>query len=136
MLVFTKEWIDALAEALKEDDVYQKKAEGFDSSYQFVVQPSPKRGVTESRACGLNLPQCDEAWEGIRQGTDYTMTAPYDVFHSVFVGKASAVKVIATRKAKVKGNLAKLLKFTGAINRFVEVMQGLPNEFEGDFVSS
>jgi len=47
------------------------------------------------------------------------------------IGKTSAVRVIATRKARVKGNLAKLFKYTGAINRFVEVMQGLPNEFEG-----
>ena len=43
MYVFTKEWIDALAEALKADETYQKKAKGFDSSYQFIVEPVPER---------------------------------------------------------------------------------------------
>ncbi len=136
MLVFTQEWIDALAAALKEDEVYQQKAKGFDSYYQFIVEPSAKLGVTESRACGLNLPQCDETWEGVRDDADYTMSAPYDVFIDVITGKASAVRVIATRKARVRGNLAKLLKYTGAINRFVAVMQSLPGEFEGQAASS
>ena len=54
------------------------------------------------------------------------MTAPYEVFYNIFIGKSSAVKVIATCKARVKGNLAKLLKYTGAINRFVEVCRICP----------
>lgn len=136
MLVFTQEWIDALAAALKADEMYQQKAKGFDSSFQFIVEPSAKLGITESRACGLNLPQCDETWEGVREEVDYTMSAPYDVFFDIITGKASAVRVIATRKARIRGNLAKLLKYTGAINRFVEVMQSLPGEFEGRAASS
>lgn len=39
MLVFTREWVEALAAALKEDDLYQQKAKGFDSSYPFIVEP-------------------------------------------------------------------------------------------------
>ena len=133
MLVFTKEWIDELAEALKNDEIYQKKAEGFDSSYQFVVEPVPEKGVTEQRACGLNLPQCDETWEGIRPNTDYVMTASYEVFYNIMTGKMGATRAITTRKAKVKGNLAKLLKYTGAINRYVEVLGQVEADFEGDF---
>jgi putative sterol carrier protein len=133
MYVFTKEWIDALAEALKNDETYQNKAKGFDSTYQFVVEPVPDKGITETKAYGLKLPQCDETWEGIRSDADYTMTASYEVFHKITKGKMGAVMAISTRKAKVKGNLAKLLKYTGAINRFVEVMQTMPIEFEGDF---
>ncbi len=37
---------------------------------------------------------------------------------------------IATNK--MHGNLAHLLHYTGAMNRFVELMQGLDIEFEGD----
>lgn len=133
MYVFTKEWIDKLAEALKRDEIYQTKAKGFDSSYQFIVEPVPEKGVTEQRACGLNLPQCDETWEGIRSNTDYVMTASYEIFYDIMTGKIGATWAITTRKAKVKGNLAKLLKYTGAINRYVEVLGQVEGDFEGDF---
>ncbi len=133
MVVFTKEWIDALAEALKTDEIYQNKARGFDSTYQFIVEPVPGKGVPQQRACGLKLPQCDETWEGIRADSDFVMTAPYDVFYQIMTGKMGATWAITTRKAKVKGNLAKLLKYTGAINRYVEVLGQVKADFEGEF---
>ncbi len=133
MLAFTKDWVDALADALKKDEVYQEKAKGFDSYYQFVVEPVPEQGVTEQRACGLKLPQCDETWEGVRPDSDFVMTASYDVFHKIMTGQIGATWAITTRKAKVKGNMAKLLRYTGAINRYVEVLGQVDTEFEGKY---
>lgn len=135
MYAFTKGWIDALAETLRNDEQYQQKAKGFDSSFQFIAEAAPEKGVPDQRACGLNLPQCDENWEGIRPGTDYIMSGPYQIFHKIMIGKMSPVMAITTRKVKVKGNLAKLLKYTGATNRFVEVLGQIETEFEGDFVN-
>lgn len=133
MLVFTKEWIDALALSLLKNEKYQKSAQGFDSTFQFVVESVPKRGVTQTKSCGLKAPQCDETWEGIKTGADFTMTASYEIFHKICNGKMNALVAITTRKAKVKGNMVKLLKFTSATNNFVATIQQLPNEFEGDF---
>ena len=133
MLAFTKEWIDGVAAILKNDEVYQQKAEGFNSSFQFIVKASPKQGVLEQRTCGINLPQCDEIWEGIHEDTDYLMSGPYKTFHSVLKGEMGAIMAITTRKVKIQGNLARLLKFTGAINRFVEALGEIDCEFEGDF---
>ncbi len=39
---------------------------------------------------------------------------------------------IASRKLHVKGNLANLLRYNGAINRFIALMQGMEIELEGD----
>ncbi|UCF83572.1 MAG: SCP2 sterol-binding domain-containing protein [Desulfobacteraceae bacterium] len=136
MYAFTKEWISALAEALKRDEEYQHKAKGFDSSFQFVAEPVPEKGVPDQRACGLNLPQCDDNWEGIRSGTDYMMSGPYEIFHKIIKKKMSAVMAITTGKVKVKGNLGKLLKYIGATNRFVQVLGQIETEFEGDFGKS
>lgn len=133
MYVLTKEWIDVLAEALKADELYQRKAVGFDSSFQFIVEAAPEKGVPEQRACGVNLPQCDETWEGIRPNTDYVMSGPYETFYKIMTGKMGAVMAITTRKVKMKGNLAKLLKYTGAINRYVELLGQVEGDFEGDF---
>lgn len=133
MLVFTREWIDSLAAVLRENEQYQKNARGFDSTFQFVAESAPKKGVMETRSCGLKAPECEETWEGIRAGSDFVMTASYETYHKIFTGQLNAIIAMSTRKAKVKGNLVKLLKYTSATNSFVEAIQKLPNEFEGDF---
>ncbi|MBC2715998.1 MAG: hypothetical protein HF978_11880 [Desulfobacteraceae bacterium] len=133
MLVFTKEWIEALAASLRENEKYQKSAKGFNSTFQFVVESVPKKGVTKTKSCGLKTPECEETWEGIKTGADFTMTASYETYYKICTGKMNAIVAMTTRKAKVKGNMVKLLKYTSATNNFVEAIQQLPNEFEGDF---
>jgi 4-hydroxymandelate oxidase len=47
-------------------------------------------------------------------------------------GRLGAKGAIATRKLHVKGNLANVLRYNDAINRFIELMQGMDMAFEGD----
>ena len=133
MKPFTKEWIDALAERLKTDEKYQQAAEGFDSLFQFIVEPEPDKGVTERRAVGIKLPQCDETWEGIREGVDYTMNGRYGIYYEVFQGRLGPTKAITLRKIRFKGNLAKLLTYKKAIDRYMEVLGELEVEYDGDY---
>lgn len=133
MQFLSREWVETLAERLKEDPIYQKKAKGFDSYYQIIATPMPEKGVTEQRACGLFLPLAHETWEGVREDADYTMTAPYEVYHKIFSGELGAVLALTSGKAKVKGNFPKMLRFTGGTNMFVNIMKKLPTDFEGDF---
>jgi len=133
MLAFSKEWIDALAEKLKDDEKYQEAAVGFDSLFQFIIEPEPDKGVSERKEVGIKLPECDETWEGVRDDVDFTMSGRYGVYVDVLTGKIGATRAIAMRKLKVKGNLANLLKFKRAIDRYVEVLGEVDSEFEGDY---
>jgi len=133
LIAFTKEWIEILAEKLKWDEKFQRKAKGFDSFFQFVIDADPANGVAGQRACGLYLPDCNEVWGDIRENTDYSLSGPYKIFHAALTGKTGAVKAITSRKVKVKGKLARLLKYTGAINRMVEVIGEMDSEFEGNY---
>ena len=133
MLAFTREWIEALAEKLRNNTEYQKAAEGFDSLFQFVVAPTPDKEVTKHHAVGLKAPQCDEVWEGVRDDADYTLSGPYNVFYDVIHGKIGATRAIAMRKLRVKGNLANLLKYKRAIDLFVEALGEVETEFEGRY---
>ena len=133
MLAFTREWIEALAEKLRNNTEYQKAAVGFDSLFQFVVAPTPEKEVKERHAVGLKAPQCDEVWEGIREDADYTLSGPYNVFYDVIHGKIGATRAIAMRKLRVKGNLANLLKYKRAIDLFVKALGEVETKFEGDY---
>jgi putative sterol carrier protein len=133
MQFMSKPWVEALAKALQEDPKYQKKAKGFDSYYQIVCTPSPEQGMSETRACGLLLPQATETWEGIREDVDYTMTASYEIFYKIYKGQMGAVLAITSGKAKVKGNIPRMLRYTAGTNMFVAIMKTIPTEFEGNF---
>jgi hypothetical protein len=133
MKVFSKEWIDTLAETLATDEEYQKAAVGFDAIFQFIVEPEPDRGIPERKEVGIVLPACDETWEGLRDDANYTMSGKYGVYVDVLTGKTGATKAITMRKLKVKGNLANLLKHKRAIDRYVEVLGEVTAEFEGDY---
>ena len=133
MLAFSKEWIEALAEKLKNDQEYQKAAEGFDSRFQFIVEPEPAKGVNERYAVGLFAPQCDEVWEGIRKDVDYTLSGPYGVFVDILHGKIGATKAMVTRKLRLKGNMTNLLKYKRAVDLFVGALGEVDTEFEGDY---
>lgn len=136
MLAFSREWIDALAERLKTDEVYQKAAVGFNAIYQFIVEPEPGKGVPERREVGIKLPECDETWEGVRDDATYSMSGKYGVYVEVLSGRLGATKAITLRKLRVKGNLANLLKFKKAIDRYIEVLGEVDTEYEGDYAGS
>ncbi len=133
MKIFTKEWIDALAEKLKKDKAYQEAAVDFDSFFQFIVEPEPDKGVTEKLTVGIQLPQCEETWEGVRDDVDYTLAGRYGIFCDVLQGRLGATKAITMRKLRFKGNMVSLLKFKKAIDRYVEVLGELDNEYEGEY---
>jgi putative sterol carrier protein len=133
MLAFSKEWIDALAGRLKEDEFYQEAARGFDAIFQFIVEPEPDKGVPDRKEVGITLPDCSETWEGIRKDANYTMSGKYGVYHSILEGDIGATRAITLRKLRVKGNLANLLKFKKAIDRYVEVLGEVPSDYEGDY---
>lgn len=135
MLAFSKEWIDALAERLKVDEAYQNAAQGFEAVFQFIIEPEPEKGVAQRREVGIKLPECDETWEGLRDDANYSMSGKYGVYLDVLSGKIGATKAITLRKLKVKGNLANLLKYKRAIDRYVEVLGEVPAEYEGDYAS-
>jgi putative sterol carrier protein len=70
---------------------------------------------------------------GVRENADIVLSAPYSILHQILLGKLNAVKAILTRKAKIKGPMAKVLKYNSATNHFVKVLQSIPVEFDGDF---
>jgi putative sterol carrier protein len=133
MLAFSKEWIEALAEKLKNDQEYQKAAEGFDSRFQLIIESEPAKGVEERHAVGLFAPKCDEVWEGVKKDVDYTLSGPYGIFIDILNGKIGATKAMVTRKLRLKGNMTNLLKYKRAIDLFVSALGDVETDFEGDY---
>ncbi len=135
MKAFSREWIDTLAEMLAVDEEYQQAARGFNAMFQFIVEPEPEKGITERYEVGIRLPECDLTWEGVRDDANYVMSGKYGAYVEVLTGRMGATKAITMRRLKVKGNLANLLKFKRAIDRYVEVLGQVDSEFEGPYAN-
>jgi putative sterol carrier protein len=130
MKLYDNEWVAELARRAAGDEVFQKKARGFDAIYQYVVK-SPKASTTSEPAVfWIKYPEAVEFGLGPHAKPTFTMTTSYEIFHDVLIGKTNAVVALTMRKIFVAGDLMRLLRFTGAINRIVELMQGIPAQAE------
>ena len=133
MNIFDNEWVGILAKKAADDAIFQKKAKKFKYVYQYVVKPNPEKGVTHGYEFWIKFPEATQLGVGRHDKPDFTMTTSYQVFHDILTGKTNAIKALTTRKAFVAGNLATLLRFTGAINRIVDLMKEIPAQGAGDF---
>jgi len=116
------------------DAEYQRLAKDESDSYLMVIKAEPNKGVPETLAIGYAADHgtITELWIGERE-TDFTLQGPYSVWVQILTGKLDANKAMMMRKIKVKGNLLQLLKTADATIRWLEVLQTIPTEFEGDY---
>lgn len=133
MKLFDPDWAEALANKATNDELFQKKAKKFKYVYQYVVKPNPDKGVNEGYEFWIRFPEATEFGIGRHEKPDFTMTTSYQVFHDILSGKSNAIKALTTRKAFVAGSLPTLLRFSGAINRIVELMKQIPAEGAGEY---
>jgi len=129
--LFTKEWVESMAETLKNDSDFQKKAEGFDSKFQFVALSDPGAKVKEERACGINLPQCNEVWTVKRPDgeVDVILEGKYGNMAKVMLGQTNLLAAIAVRSVRLKkGSAARLTTYLGAVNIFIDDSKKIGSE--------
>jgi putative sterol carrier protein len=131
MILYDTEWVTELARQTAADEAFQKKAKGFDAIYQYVVKAPKDQPAGEARCFWFAFPACTQFGMGKHDKPTYTMTTSYEVMHDVLTGKTNAVMALTMRKVFVSGDLMRLLRFTGAINRIVELMQHIPAQAEG-----
>ena len=131
MKLYDDEWVTQLARLASHDETFQKKAKGFDVIYQYVVK-APKASADQTPITfWFKFPEAVVFGVGQHEKPTYTMTTSYEIFHDVLIGKTNAVMALTMRRIFVSGDLMKLLRFTGGINRIVELMQSIPALAEG-----
>ena len=116
------------------DEEYQRLAKNESDSYLMVIKTEPDKGVPETVTIGYAADHgiITEVWVGERE-TDFVLQAPYGVWVQILTGRLDPNKAMMMRKMKVRGNLLQLLKTADATIRWLQVLQTLPTEFEGDY---
>ena len=128
------EYLEEVRRRSNADEEYQRLAKDESDSYLMIVKAEPDKAIPETLAVGYAADHgtITDVWIGERE-TDFILTGPYGVWVQILTGRLDANKAMMMRKLKVKGNLLQLLKTADATIRWLEVLQTIPTEFEGDY---
>jgi putative sterol carrier protein len=129
-----KEYIQEVLIRSNADQAYRELAKGQFESYTLVLEAVPDKGINENIVLGFDCQDGEiiEVWQGSRP-TMFTLSAPYGTWVDLLRGKLGATKALTMRKLNVKGPTLQLLKGANRVLRWVEILQTIPTEFEGDF---
>ena len=130
----SEEYLKKVMELSNNDEEFKKLASDQNTTYTFVFEPEPENGVNEKIAIGYKIEGgiIQEVWRGEKE-TEFVISGKYGVWVDIITGKLSPVKALITRKLKVKGNKFKLMKYTKATNRWIEILKTIPTEFHGKY---
>ena len=134
MKLATQEYFEEVRKRTNSDEEYRKLAKGENESYLMVMKAEPDKGVPEDVSGGYQLEdgEMTDIWLGERD-TTFTLTAPYGIWVDILRGHLNATKALSLRKLKVKGSFLKLLKGSKSTDRWVQVLQSIPTEFNGEY---
>jgi putative sterol carrier protein len=130
------EYLEEVQRRSNGDAEYQRLAKDECDSYLMVVQAEPDKEVPRTLRIGYAADQgtITEVWIGERR-TDFVLTGSYGVWVRILTGDLDPNKALMMRKLKVKGNLLQLLRTADATIRWLQVLQTISTEFEGEYVA-
>jgi hypothetical protein len=133
----SKEYMEEVQRRTNADNAYLTLSKGETVSYTMVIDPEPGKGVTERSIVGYRTDdgKIAEIWVGERP-TQMVISAPYGVWVDVILGKISVTRAFLTRRLRLKGNLAQILKMSKSTDRWLEILRVVPTEFSGAYASS
>lgn len=124
----SNEWLQALKEKLNTDEKYAKIARKWEGDIMFKIEPG---GALKERAyfyTDLWHGQCREAY-GIQEDQvaslqpAYVLSAPYQHFSRLLLGELDPMQAMITRKLKVKGSMAYMMRNVPVVLEFVRCAQ-------------
>ena len=128
------EYMEEVRRRSNADEEYQRLAQDESDSYLMIVKAEPNKGIPATLAIGYAADHgaITEVWVGERK-TDFVLQGSYGVWVRILTGNLDPNKAMMMRKLKVKGNLLQLLRTADATIRWLQVLQTIPTEFEGDY---
>jgi putative sterol carrier protein len=131
-LIFpSAEWLEALETKLNSDERYAEVAKKWEGDINFAFDPEESNGDSEEvyymdlwhgKCRGVKVVNLTE--EAFPEAT-FTLSATRTRYVDVLTGKLDPIQAMATRRLKVKGNLAYLLRNIPVVLDFVRCASSL-----------
>jgi len=134
MKLGSAEYLEEVRRRSNADAKYCQMIQNDYESYTLVLQAEPKKGIADAITIGFQVDhgQIPEIWTGERK-TDFILSGPYGVWVDILRGALNPNKALTMRKLKARGNLLQLLRGADSTIRWVEILQAIPTQFEGEY---
>jgi putative sterol carrier protein len=130
----TEEWVEQFVTTLNGNEAYAEAAETWEGDFLFIVHSDPDAGFEEEAVMWLDL------WHG--KCREHALLPNRDVKQTAFIyegelanwkeiieGRLDPIKALLTRKMKLTGDRAKVMRATRAAKELVRTAQMINTEF-------
>lgn len=127
-------WVEALKEKLNNDKKYEQIARNWEGDLLFLIEPDEL--LSEPLVIYLDLwhGKCREATVLKDQGDlqpAFGLKGPYHNFVRVLTGEWQTMQALLTRKLKLEGNMAYLVRNVPTVLEFVRCCQEITTTYLG-----
>jgi putative sterol carrier protein len=135
----TDVWIKNLQDEVNNCQAYRQAARNWEGDFYFVIEPEGP--LTEPLYMYMDL------WHGESREAfvttdpsvkepEFVIRAPLSTWKDVVELRLDPMKGLMTRKLKLKGNMAKIMRAVKAANELVRCTTRIPTDFESRVVSN
>jgi len=129
----TQAWLDETANLLNNDPNYAEGAKDWEGDYLYIIEPDEVQATPIYYYVDLYHGKCRKATilnSPTEVKAEFELSAPYSVWKKLLLGELDGNKALMTRKLKLKGNMAKIMRSTKASTAYFQALANLKTEFE------
>jgi putative sterol carrier protein len=109
----SSEWAAELQAAINRSEAYASSAKTWEGDFYFIIEPGS--GLAERVRIYLDLwhGQCREAYLAIDaddKKPEFVIAGPMDTYRQIFAKKLDPIQALMSRKLKLQGNMAKVMR--------------------------
>jgi putative sterol carrier protein len=126
------EWIKEFGRQINSSKAYEESAKDWEGDFIFVMEADatlPKTayffvGLLHGKSPDTAMIETEDA-----RPAQFKLTAAFSTWRKIIEGKLDPIQAIMTGKLKLKGNLAKVLRYPKSAKELVNCVQRVPTEF-------
>jgi putative sterol carrier protein len=127
-----EEWIKAYKEELNKNEAYAEAAKDWEGDFLFIV--TPDEGLDREMVFYVDLwhGKCRDAYmvpSREAKTAEFVYEGPYSNWKKLIMGQLDPIQSLLMRKFKLKGNMAKIMRYTKAASELVKTANKVPTEF-------
>jgi putative sterol carrier protein len=128
----SEEWIKMFKEEVNKNEAYAEAAKDWEGDFLFVATPDEKLEEEVIFYVDLWHGKCREAYKissRDEKKTEFIYEGKYGNWVKLIEGEIGPIRGLLTRKFKLTGSMAKIMRYTRAASELVGTASKVPTEF-------
>ncbi|MEJ2265069.1 MAG: SCP2 sterol-binding domain-containing protein [Anaerolineales bacterium] len=126
------EWLQALMDKLNRDEQYARVARNWEGDFYFVIEPDDALPEQIIFYFDLWHGKCNDGFVvddvGVKDPA-FVLNAPYKNYKLILLGELHPMQALMTRRLRVKGNMAVLVRNVPTVLDFVRCAREVTDSF-------